>query len=384
MDDISYEDIRPFKDEEISKILPRLVKSEELQPFLNQFVRPVFGDQFFDVVDEVDSLYSFQQKVIYPFLQHILNQSADDVSFSGLDDLKNEESHLFMSNHRDIVLDSALINKGLFEFGHNTVEIAIGDNLVREPWIKKLVRMNKSFLVKRGLQPSEMMAASKQLSSYIRNTIVQRNQSVWIAQREGRAKDGDDQTSPGLLKMLNLSSSEDIRASFSKLTITPVAVSYEIDPCDSLKIPELMAIANGKAYRKEPGEDERSMKTGIFGQKGNIHVAFGMPINHVLKNVGNDVNRKQLITLVTEEIDRQIHLLYKIWPTNYLAYDMLHQGSDFKDRYTDDTKHRLQERIRATAGMLHKNESEILPHFLGMYAKPLENKLSREKVTTSE
>ncbi len=382
MDEMNFDDIRPFRDEEIADQLPKLLQSQELQPFLNEFVRPVFGEQFGKVVSTIDSLYSFQQKVIYPFLQHILNQSAQTVTFSGTENILKHQGHLLMSNHRDIVLDSALINKGLFEAEHNTVEIAIGDNLVNQPWIKKLVRMNKSFIVKRGLQPSEMMAASKQLSAYIRNSVEERKQSVWIAQREGRAKNGDDQTSPGLLKMLNLSSSKELLESFLELNITPVAISYELDPCDALKIPELLAIDQNQSYVKKEGEDELSMKTGIFGQKGNIHVTFGTPINDQLMAHGRDLNRKQMIQFVCHQINHQIHQLYQMWPTNYAAFDLLHNQSEFKEQYSSQVVDSLTDRIHSCASLMGIDTTAISSNFLGMYAMPLENKISSSKLKT--
>lgn len=322
----TFADIRPYKDSEVAEVVKRLQRSAD---FADAMARLYFG-RFYRLAPalarrmagrwltlklrSVDSIDAFQQ-LVAPLLDRQLQRTAR-YSHSGLMGLDQRTSWLFISNHRDIAMDPALANHAIFHAGYRTLSVAIGDNLLREPWVADLMRLNKCFIVKRGLSgPRELLAASKHLSSFIRWMIAGDRSSIWIAQREGRAKDGCDSTEAAVIKMLALSrdkSSETLSEVLNALRIVPLAISYELDPCDAQKAAELAA---GAAYTKAENEDVQSIARGITGQKGAVHLAFGQPIE------GEDLT----IESVVEEIDRQITTHYRLYHTHLWAWQRLEQ-----------------------------------------------------------
>lgn len=280
-----------------------------------------------------------------------------------------------MSNHRDIVLDSAFVNYCLNDRGRNTCEIAIGSNLLKEPWVKKLVRLNKSFIVKRNVPKHEMLEASKTLSAYISHALHDKQQSVWIAQREGRAKDGNDKTNPGLLKMFALHNTGDLLDYLISLNITPISISYELDPCDYLKIPELLAKEKDEKYEKYDGEDEKHMALGMKGNKGRVHIEFTKPINEQIEAFRDIKNRNELLKKVAQVIDANIYRHYKLWDSNYIAYDILNNSSKYANNYTEASKVKfvqyMDSRLKEYA-----NIDDARRIFLQMYSNPIVNLLS--------
>ena len=258
------------------------------------------------------------QNVIEHYMDEMIEKSTTGFSTSGLDGLDPGRAHLFMSNHRDITMDPAFTNYALHRDGRDTVRIAIGDNLLTKPWVSDLMRLNKSFIVKRSVSgPRELLSASKTLSAYIRHSVQRDNAPVWIAQREGRAKDGVDRTEPVIIKMLSMSrekKSETFAEHIAGLSVVPVAISYELDPCDAMKAQELSAFAQHGAYEKAEHEDVASIAQGIAGSKGRVHVAFGAPL-------GDSYDTPEA---VAQEVDRQVLDLYHLHPTNLFAYRRLH------------------------------------------------------------
>jgi len=327
-----FADIRPYRDAEVPRILERLLLDPEfliavarlrvgaaarLVPALWRPLVRYFLARELRSVDDVHGM----QMVIKGYLEKMIEDTTGGLTVSGLDALDPGKAHLFMSNHRDIAMDPALTNYALHRGGHQTIRIAIGDNLLTKPWVADVMRLNKSFIVKRSVSgPRELLAASKTLSAYIRHSIQLENAPIWLAQREGRAKDGIDRTEPAVIKMLGLSrdkATETFAEHIRGLSIVPVAISYELDPCDALKARELNALASRGNYEKGAQEDVASIGQGISGHKGRVHVSFGVPLSDDFESAD----------AVAAEVDRQIIENYCLHPTNLYAYAMLH-GND--------------------------------------------------------
>ncbi len=334
--------------------------------------------ELFEYVSSCASIKDFQTKVVYKSIQMILERSSEGLTYSGFDKLSSGESYLFISNHRDIILDTSFINVALYDHNLTMTASAIGDNLVKKPFLMALSRLNRSFIIKRDLPPREMLESSKLISNYIRESLQQEKRSIWIAQREGRTKDGNDQTQQGLLKMLALAKGEDEAMDyFKKLKIVPVSISYENDPTDMLKMPELTAKHYDIEYVKSSNEDFNSILKGITGQKKRIHIAAGKVLTSELdaiKDSGEGVNKQ--LQLLASVIDTEVYRNYKLWPSNYLAYDMINGSTEFKDFYSEKEKRQFKRRIKRRVA--DKNALE-LKNFLEMYANPVKNKLKELK-----
>ncbi len=344
---------------------------------IKSLLQYTFPNVAFEKIEEkvlsCNSIRDFQTRIIYHTVQKVLSKSSEGLSYSGFDRLKKEESYLYISNHRDIVLDTSLLNVVLYESDLKMTASAIGDNLVQKPFLLALSRLNRNFLVKRGLGPREMLKSSQKLSEYIRKLLVEEKRSVWMAQREGRTKDGNDHTQQGVLKMLAMARQDDSMAEyFAKLKIVPVAISYEFDPTDVLKLPEILAKRMETIYIKSANEDFKSILKGALGNKGRIHLTAGEPVSaedlYEIERSAGSVN-EQLQNL-TASIDRRIHKNYKLWPSNYIALDLLNGSSMFKEHY--DTKHKRQFERRLTRRVDFKNALEVNSYLL-MYANPVIN-----------
>jgi 1-acyl-sn-glycerol-3-phosphate acyltransferase len=369
---LNYEDIRPYNDDEYHQIITELFEIEPLMATIDNYLTEISLPQIKEMMLGYGTIQEFQSKMVCEFINRIIQRSVNNFSYDGLTNLNKEESYLLLSNHRDIVLDSALINYCLNDKQYDTSEIAIGDNLLSKDWIKKLVRVNKSFIVKRNLPKEEMLPSSQNLSAYIAHTLKEKKQSVWIAQREGRAKDGFDKTNPGLLKMFGMAAEGNLLDHLISLNITPVSLAYELDPCDVFKVPELLKKAAGETYVKAKGEDEKNMLFGIQGNKGNVHIQFGSPINDKIKGFADIKNRNQLLKGVAEVIDKEIYQNYHLWNSNYVAYDLLNSSSKYVNKYDENGKEKFQDYMSEKLIGLEGNKAaeEI---FLTMYANPTIN-----------
>jgi hypothetical protein len=321
-----FAEIRPYRDNEVAEVLARLQADPELLDSLSGLrfgrigvalsrpLRPVvrwgLKRQLADIVD-----VARMQSVIRGYMDKMIASTTAGFSTSGLEALE-DGAYLFISNHRDIALDPAFTNYALHRLGRQTCRIAIGDNLLSKPWISDLMRLNKSFIVKRSLPgPRQLLAASRLLADYIKTSIAEEHCPIWIAQREGRAKDGFDATEPAVIKMLMLArdKSEAFGLSVEELRIVPVSISYELDPCDALKAHELASVARDGLYSKAEHEDAASIAAGISGQKGRVHIAFGKVLDDSHHTVQD----------VVDELDRQIEANYLLHPTNIWAWQML-------------------------------------------------------------
>ena len=376
--DMDFEDIRPYTNEELPHVLAKLTDEPAIAGMIEKYFPQMEVGPFMQVLKQLKTIKEFQSEVISGIVELIIKETAEGLSYDGLDQLDPNKAYLFVSNHRDIVQDSALINYILNKEKFETARIAIGINLLSKPWITHLVKLNKSFVVKRDLPRNEMYAASLQLSSYIRHSITQDSESVWIAQREGRSKDGDDRTHGGLVNMLGMSKDDCIADHFNNLQIVPVSISYEFDPCDSLKLPELYATHREEVYQKKPDEDYNSMRTGLTGKNGRIHISFGTPISNVPK-VSPEFKKNEVINFLVNEIDRQIHQNYFMWPSNYIALDLLENSNTQESNYTTTEKENFEKRMKVALSAVDGEEKVLTELYLKIYANPLINQLSEAR-----
>lgn len=368
----NFEDIRSYRDHEVAPTLKKLSKEPQFIKAV-QYVFPELDDQAVaGMFTDINSIIEFQAKVIRSTVQRIVDQTSKGVEAEGVENLDPAQSYLFITNHRDIVLDSALLNYILFNNGHNTTEIAIGDNLLIFPWITDLVKLNRSFEVKRNVPKEKIVEESTRLSSYIRNRIEEDKISVWIAQREGRTKNGDDRTNPALLKMINMSGSNDLISNFKNLRIVPVAISYEYEPCDGFKVKETLT----PNYKKTRQDDLESMFIGIFRPKGRIKYSFGKPLLNDLESLISARRPNEQLKILANIIDDQIHQQFHLWPTNYIAYDVLHNTDRFADHYNNQEKEQFIEYMKYKFDLLSigGEQEEKEKTFFNIYANPVKNK----------
>ena len=359
-----FADIRPYHDDEVPAALERLMADDELLAAIAHFrfpslsrwfgwlLKPLIRSALQRRWSRVRSVRDVQMEVAH-FMERMIASTTDGVTYSGLEQLDSEKGYLFISNHRDIAMDPAFVNWGLFKCGLETVRIAIGDNLLRKPCATELMRLNKSFIVKRSVKgPREMMKAFNELSAYIAHSLAD-GHSIWIAQKEGRAKDGDDKTDPAILKMFYMAGKQQKR-SFAEymqsLNIVPVAISYEFDPGDEAKARELVERAQSGSYEKGEFEDIDSIVSGIVGIKGRVHVSLGKPLS-------GDYESPEALA---QAIDQAIHSQYRLFPSNLLAAGQ-------SDGVTVEERQRFESRLAAMP-------SELRDTVRAMYAKPVENR----------
>ncbi len=374
-----YADIRPYRDEEVAAVLLRLLDNSEflgtlavyrlgrMGSMMSPLLRPVVRYLLAREVRGVDDVRSMQI-VIERYMTRMIERATGGFSVSGLERLNPAQPYLYMSNHRDIAMDPAFTNYALHRGGYETARIAIGDNLLTKPWVSDLMRLNKSFIVKRSVSgPRELLAASKTLANYIQHSLLEEKSPIWIAQREGRAKDGVDRTEPVIIKMLSMSRDkrdQEFGEHIHRLGIVPVAISYELDPCDAMKANELFQKAAEGRYEKGAQEDVASIARGIAGDKGRVHVSFGTPLSGGLDTP----------EAVAAEVDRQVISEYCLHPTNLYAYRRLY-GADApvpQDLYLepgDCTEAAFDARIEAMP-------KEHRPYALGLYANAVVSKLA--------
>jgi len=374
-----FDAIRPFYDAEVNEGIQSCINNSMLKAIMN-FTFPNVADEVWkEQLKRTHSIRDFQCNFIYHSVQKVLEKSSDGLSTSGFEKLEKNVSYLFISNHRDIILDTSLLNVALLEHGLVMTASAIGDNLVKKPFLKTLSKLNRNFLVQRGLSPRELLGSSKLMSEYIGHLLLRENRSVWIAQREGRTKDGNDATHTGVLKMLGMASEDkNLMDYFKKIKIVPVSISYEYDPTDALKMPQLIAEAKNEIYLKEKNEDFITLLSGIIGQKKHIHIHIGDVLDTELDTIAKEFdNSNKQIQALAQAIDDSILQSYKLWPTNYIAYDVLYKTNRFKDFYTEAEKSLFERRLGMKLG---EDTSEFSESFLAMYANPVVNQLKYKDV----
>ncbi len=369
-----FDSIRFYHDEEVPKVLQNIAHHPMVKSLID-YTFPEYSDtQVNELVNSIHSIRDFQSKIIYHTLQQVLKNTSEGLSSSGFENLDDNTSYLFISNHRDILLDTSFLNVLLMEHGKIMTGSAVGDNLVQKQLFMDLAKLNRNFIVKRGLSPRELLESSKLLSEYMHHLLKEENRSVWIAQREGRTKDGNDATHQGVLKMIGMACNEDSMMDYFKnLSIVPVTISYEYDPTDKLKMPQLMAKMADELYIKDKNEDFLNLMSGVVGQKKRIHLHVGKPLNTELDTIKNETtNVNKQIQMLAKVIDEKIISNYKLWPTNYIAYDLLNDTDRFANEYTDKEKQLFLRRLELK---LDKGNEPMVDTFLEMYANPVVNKL---------
>ena len=369
-----FDAIRPYYDAEINKAIQKVVHHPMMKALMN-FTFPDADDEVWkEQLKKTHSIRDFQCNFIYQSVQQVLKRSSDGLTTSGFEKLEKNTSYLFISNHRDIILDTSLLNASLFDHDLVMTASAIGDNLVKKAFLDVLAKLNRNFLVQRGLSPREMLQSSKLMSEYVGQLLLRENRSVWIAQREGRTKDGNDATHPGVLKMLAMGNDEDnLMNYFKKIKIVPVSISYEYDPTDALKMPQLKAEANNEIYIKEKNEDFMTLLSGIMGQKKRIHIHVGDILDKETDTIAsNHENSNKQIQALAQAIDDSILQSYHLWPTNYIALDLLNKSNEYKSFYTENEKSLFERRLEMK---IDENNPVELCAFLSMYANPVINKM---------
>jgi len=370
-----FDEIRPYEAGEMQQAFNDLLNDRQFSTILKGFVpwlpkglrNGLLKLAFVGIKTPLD----FQKRFMKPVVNWIIRKHTDGCTFDDTNlECKLEKRYTFLSNHRDIVLDSAFLDVLLIAAGHQTtVEIGIGDNLLIYPWIKRLVRMNKAFTVRRGLTAHEMMRSSQLMSRYIHYAVTEKRENIWIAQREGRAKDSSDHTQDAVLKMLAMG------GELRELNICPLTISYEFDPCDYLKAQEFQQKRDNPAFKKSRQDDLDNMKTGIFGYKGRVHYHCGTPINQWLAEL-DGLPRNEYFQQLSKRIDKEIHAGYRLYPCNYIALDKLEGTTAYADHYTPKDVERFEQYLAAQLAKINipnKDEDFLRERMLTMYANPVRN-----------
>lgn len=375
----SFDSIRPYHDHEVTEVLKRVAadpgflnviiryRYPALAGPLGWLLRPLAAWRLRKEAAKINSVAALQARVA-PYVEHSVKKATDGISFSGIENLGGEQPHLYLANHRDIVMDPAYVNYALFQAGIPTPRLAIGDNLLQKPFVSDLMRLNKSFIVPRSVTGRrEKLDAFQLLSSYINHSLLEDKCSIWIAQAEGRAKDGDDRTDSAILKMFHMSQRDlEFGPAVARLNLTPVAISYEYDPCDLDKARELHVRATTGSYQKQPGEDDASIAKGITGYKGRVHVHFARPITSGFEDA------KQL----AGQIDQVIWQDYRLFPVHYLAWQQWQERDPHLEVPAIETLFSAAEIARAKDIWQQRQQqcpAEQLPWLIMQYANPLQN-----------
>ena len=376
MTELNFDDIRPYTDKEVKEKIRLLLKDRVFDEVLMHMfkVRPKVEMVKFQL-RMIRSIKQLQGTFVYDLLRNIINKTSSGVTVSGIEKLDKKKPYLFISNHRDIVLDAAFLNFLIFEKGMNTTQIAIGNNLLLYPWIEHTVKLNRAFIIKRNLAARELLQASNKVSHYIRKSITEDRMSVWIAQREGRTKDGYDKTQVSVIKMLNMSNKKSFSEGMNELNIVPVSISYEIEPCGLAKMKELIKKEH-YGHLKTSKDDLKSMSMGMFNPKGRIRFSFGDPIELHFQETRSKEELNRYSQQVAEMIDRQIYSNFKLWPNNYVAYDLLTQEENFNHKYTEEEKKHFEMMLEQARIFIDYPITDISERFLKIYANPVLNKLS--------
>jgi hypothetical protein len=369
-----FDDIRPFNSEELPEVFDRLLANKQFQAVLRFLYPKVPLDVISAKMHTCRTSMEFQRTFCYGFLKNLLKHASRGIDMD-ISNISNRGRYTFMSNHRDIVLDSAFLDMLLIDGGFDTTcEIAIGDNLLSLPWVLDIVRVNKSFIVKRGLMAKDRLKSSIELSRYMHFAIGEKHENLWIAQREGRAKDSDDRTQKAILKMLTLGGEGTLLEKLQQLHIVPLSISYEFDPCDYLKAAEFQLRRDVPNWKKGPMDDVISMRTGIAGFKGHIHYHCAPCIDDYLEKLKSvKMNNGDLLENICKYIDHQIHLNYRLYPCNYIAMDELRGTKEFAGHYDEHQREVFDIYLRrhlAKINIPNKDEDFLRERMLTMYANP--------------
>ena len=379
-----FESISPYTDEEAVKALNIVAENPVITEVSQYFFPDQPSDYLQKLLKKVRSIDDFQVMVMTRVIEWVLAHTARIFSYDGIGNLGDgKKKFLAMSNHRDIILDPAITQLVLFRNGIPLTEIAVGDNLITNKFIEYLIRSNRMIKVVRGISAKELYLSSQLLSKYIRLNITQQQSSIWLAQRQGRTKDGLDMTEQGLLKMLDMSGSSDFRQNFEELNIIPMSISYELEPCDILKARELL-ISRKIKYVKAPDEDLKSILTGIKQEKGNIHLNIGKPLSPEEIAVASLCDKNDRYQLIRHAVDLRVIEGYRLWKTNYIAYDIVNHGFKYSEHYRREDAEKFVDYMEHQLDKVEKTlcRADLRDIFLRIYANPIVSKeMLREQNT---
>ncbi|PKP31242.1 MAG: hypothetical protein CVT99_10095 [Bacteroidetes bacterium HGW-Bacteroidetes-16] len=370
-----FDAVRPYSDEEIRASIPRIVADPKFNAMMDYLFDQERKHSILRELKEVKNLNDFQRVLTVPAVETIMNSTSDGFYTSGFENISKSGHYVFIANHRDIMLDSSILGLAQLKNGFKVNQTIWGNNLMINQLIIDLGKSNQMITVFREGSPKELLLNSQRLSAYMRYSLTQLNNSIWIAQRKGRTKDGSDKTDVTILKMLSLSCEGDFIKSMEELNITPITISYEWEPCDAMKVREIY-LSQNVAYVKNIDEDFQSILGGALSQKGRIHLSIGTNINPDIELLNQDqLTHNEALGEMAKIIDNQIHQNYYLWPSNYLAYDLLNNSTNYTDQYTDETIKLLEKRYVHTTEIVGQNNEEIRTLFLKLYANPVINKL---------
>lgn len=377
----NFDDIRPLNNDEVKDAIEELVANADFERAFRYIKPNLDWAEFTAQIRACKTKEEFKSILAYDAVMTVARNTTFSLTISGRSRLpKDKAACTFISNHRDIVLDASFLNVMLYDVGYGMTQVAIGDNLLIRPWIKTLVRLNNSFLVKRGVSVRQMLEVSNTLSAYIHHTIKDTKESIWIAQREGRAKDSDDRTQGSVLKMLNMGGEKgNMLENLMDLNIVPVAISYEFDPCDFLKAKEFQMKRDDPEFVKSQRDDLLSMETGILNNKGRVHFTITSPINAQLAKLDPEMEKNELVNAIASVIDTEIYKNYRFYPCNYVAFDMLNGTRRFHEHYGPKDKKAFEEYVQGQLDKIvlpNKDEAFLRTKILEMYSNPLKNYLT--------
>ena len=375
----AFDEIRPYHNDEICGALDELECDAAFRDSMERTFESIPFEMLIAKARQCRTLLDIQKTFVYPFLKQVLAEHADGLT-SSMNNLDKSKNYTFISNHRDIVLDSAFLCVSLIDNNFSTtVEMATGDNLLTVPWIKKLVRLNKGLIVKRALGLREQLLSSDILSQYIHYAVNEKKENVWIAQRQGRAKDSNDFTQKSLLKMLCMGNNSELRQSLKGIHVVPLTISYEYDPCDYLKAKEFQQKRDNPDFKKTRDEDVNSMETGIFGYKGQIHYQTAACLDEWIETLPENICKNDFFNEVAAYMDHCIHSNYRMYPNNYIAADFLEKGTRFASKYTEEQKAKFQKYLQGQLAKIDLEQPDLpflTEKILSMYANPLYNHLA--------
>ena len=376
-----YSEIAPYDDDHFAENIAKMAADPGFEHAIKWVLPNIDFNEFIARLKGCEGKHDFQTRIMREFLEQLEAHTTKGISCSGIEKVNTDKAYIFISNHRDIVLDASFINLCFLRADKQTSEVAIGDNLLIYDWITHLVKLNGSFIVKRNLPTRQALDAARQLSGYMHHAITEKKSSIWIAQREGRAKDSSDHTQKSVIKMIALAGGGSMAHNLAEVNIFPVAISYEFDPNDYLKAREYLLSHRDPSFKKTQHDDLFSMETGLLGYKGRVHVAFASCLSPLIDAFDPEMDKNEVVDRVCHSIDCGIHGGYKIYPINYVAYDKAFETDMYADRYTTEEADDVMAYIE---GQLDKVDApDITPqernfmrtYMLMMYANPLRNKL---------
>ncbi len=370
-----FDDIRPYSEEEALERFSQVIDNESFINAMRKYIPDYTLEQLQEDARHFNTIYDFQYAISRRFIEKFVEKTTGGVSYSGIENIDKNKCYLYIGNHRDITFDAALLAEYFFLNQYNTPKIAIGDNLVSSRFLAEVGMLNKMFIVKRSVSLREKITNYQHLAAYIHNVLFSEHESVWIAQRDGRTKDGLDITKQGLVKMLAMDDQQKAMDVLKRINLTPLSISYEYEPCDKLKAREL-ALSEEGPYHKKQGEDFESIIQGIMGYKGRVQLTIGKTIVEELNHIPEELNQNEKIYKVCKLVDQQIYRNYKLFPNNYIAFDLIDGSNTFTDKYNQEEKEHFLSYIDKQSIVEDVPKEKMKHYLLRIYANPVTTSLN--------